>query len=161
MKECSTWHSISNRRVRTFMRRVAGHQTWLWGEQTVVDITGALSTNVCTVDTENTAVADMPRYLSYSGPACPFIPLNICLRWSTDGTLVLRALSITHERTTVPWQSWGHSGLWGQQETTLAAKGSSSAATVCVADNLLSLHRTLSSFSLDKRTRAVWPWDRR
>lgn len=43
---------------------------------------------------------------------------------------VPRALSITHNRTTIPWQSRGHSGLWGQQETTLAAKGSSSAATV-------------------------------
>lgn len=59
-------------------------------------------------------------------PICP----DICLRWNTDGTLVPRALSITHERTMVPWQSRGHSGLWGQQETTLAAKGSSSAATL-------------------------------
>lgn len=150
MKGCSTWHLISDRKVRTFMRRVAGYQTWLWGEQTVVDITG------------NTAVADMPRHLSYLGPACPLIPLNICLRWSTDGVFP------------EPWASH----ITGQPfpdslEDTVVFEGSRRPPSllkavpqlqlfcVAVADNLLSLHMILSSFSLDKRTRAVWPWDRR
>lgn len=42
--------NLRQRRVRTFIWRVTEHQTWLWGEQTVIDITWALSTNVCTVD---------------------------------------------------------------------------------------------------------------
>lgn len=149
MKGCSTWHLISDRKVRTFMR-VPGHQTWLRSGQTVVDITG------------NTTVADMPRHLSYLGAACPLIPLNICLRWSTD------------EVCPEPWASH----IRGQPfpdslEDTVVFEGSRRPPSllkptpqlqlfcVAVADNRLSLHMILSSFSLAKRTRAVWPWDRR
>lgn len=149
MKGCSTWHLISDRKVRTFMR-VPGHQTWLQSGQTVVDITG------------NTTVADMPRHLSYLGPACPLIPLNICLRWSTDGVFP------------EPWASH----IRGQPfpdslEDTVVFEGSRRPPSllkatpqlqlfcVAVADNRLSLHMIRSSFSLAKRTRAVWPQDRR
>lgn len=79
--------------------------------------------------TENTAVADMPRHLSYLGLACLFIPLNIGLR-GTPTALIPGALSIACKRTTASWPSLGHSGLGGKQETTLTAKGVSSAVTV-------------------------------